>query len=127
MSSVLDASALLAAISGEPGSDVVAAPLAADAAISAVNLSEIVAKLAEAGAPEADIRQALTGLGLEVVAFDTDQAYIAGLMRPSTRSAGLSPGDRACLALAQRLGRPALTTDRAWHGVLPDVEVRVIR
>ena len=127
MSSVLDASALLAALTDEPGSDVVAAALATGPAVSAVNLSEVVAKLADAGAPETDIRQALSGLGLEVIDFDADLAYMAGLLRPSTKSAGLSLGDRACLTLAQRLGRQALTTDRAWLGLLPDVEVRVIR
>ncbi|MBI3977092.1 MAG: hypothetical protein HY331_02795 [Chloroflexi bacterium] len=47
------------------------------------------------------------------VDFDADLAYQAGLLHPATRQAGLSLGDRACLALARRLGLPALTADRA--------------
>lgn len=33
------------------------------------------------------------------------------------RKAGLSLGDRACLALVGLLGTPALTTDRLWAEV----------
>jgi PIN domain nuclease of toxin-antitoxin system len=36
------------------------------------------------------------------------------MLLPITKSVGLSFGDRACLALAQRLGGTALTADRAW-------------
>jgi len=72
----------------------------ADASISAVNLSEVIAKLADAGMPEGEIRETLEPLGLEVAEFDADQAYQAGLLRPLTRQFGLSSGGRACLALA---------------------------
>ena len=36
-------------------------------------------------------------------------------------------GDGACLALAQQLDLPAITVDRIWEGVIPDVVVQVIR
>ena len=36
-------------------------------------------------------------------------------------------GDRACLALACRLGLPALTADRAWKGLAVGTEVGAIR
>jgi PIN domain nuclease of toxin-antitoxin system len=39
----------------------------------------------------------------------------------------LSLGDRACLALAQRLNVPALTADHAWTEVRLDVAVQLIR
>ena len=96
------------------------------ALISSVNLSEVVAKLAELGMPESEIRLALS-LGLEVVPFDEALAFSAGALRPVTRSAGLSLGDRACLALARSRALPALTTDRAWRDIDIDVEVEVIR
>ena len=48
-------------------------------------------------------------------------------LRVLTRSAGLSLGDRACLALAQRLGLEAVTAERAWAGLELGVTVRVIR
>ena len=44
-----------------------------------------------------------------------------------TRSAGLSLADRACLALASRLGVPAVTADRAWTTLDVGVEIVCIR
>ena len=63
---------------------------------------------------------------LNIIDFDVNLAYLVGSLRPLTKGAGLSLGDRACLALAQRLGLPALTTDRAWKDLSLDIEVRVI-
>ena len=97
------------------------------AAISAVNLAEVVTKLSEIGMPEALIHEVLDSLGLEIVDFDFKQAYQVGLLRPLTRHAGLSLGDQACLALAQQLALPALTTDRIWESLTIDVKVQVIR
>ena len=123
---VMDASALLALLNSEPGSSVVAAALP-EALISAVNLSEVVGKLADAGLPEPAIGAALERLPVETVPFDREQAYAAGFLRPSTADEGLSLGDRACLSLARRLDLPALTADRRWQRVAVGVEVRVIR
>lgn len=115
--SVLDASALLALLNREPGEERVAEALTAGAIISAVNLSEVIAKLAEIGMPEAEIREAVEPLGLDVVDFDTEGAFIGGLLRPTTRAAGLSLGDRACLALGKQRGAPVLTADQVWSGL----------
>lgn len=102
---VLDASALLALLNDEPGSAEVAKVLP-DAAVSAVNFSEVVAKLAEAGVPVRAIWEALEGLALEVVAFDQELAHVTGMLRPATKHLGLSLGDHACLSLARRLSIP---------------------
>jgi len=123
---VLDASALLALLNREPGHEEVARTIPR-AAISAVNLSEVVAKLAEGGMPEEAIRDALEGLALEVHEFGRDLAYGTGLLRTATKSRGMSLGDRACVTLVQRLGLPVLTTDRAWEGLEVGVDVRLIR
>jgi len=123
---VIDASALLALLNAEPGADIVAEALPGGV-ISAVNLSEVVAKLCQAGMPEAAIQQALKPLGLEVAPFDEEQAYQAGLLRGATQSAGLSLGDRACLSLAQTLGVVALTADKTWLELSLDAAVKVIR
>ncbi len=122
---VLDASALLALLNGEAGSEAVAA-IMSEAVISSVNLSEVVAKLADHGMGEKDLRGLIEGLGINVIAFDEAQAYAAGLMRPATRSAGLSLGDRACLALARLRRAPAYTTDRSWKATI-GVKVHTIR
>jgi PIN domain nuclease of toxin-antitoxin system len=123
---VLDASAVLALLNGEAGADAVAQVLP-QAAMSAVNLSEVIAKLADAGMPERAIREALEGLPMEIVPFDRDQAYEAGLLRPSTKGVGLSLGDRGCLSQARRLGVPALTADRTWEALSVGAKVTVIR
>ncbi len=124
--SVLDASALLALLRLEPGADVVAKTLP-HATISAVNLSEVVAKLADAGMPREEIHNAIQGLQLNVTSFDVEQAYETGLLRPSKRGLGLSLGDRSCLSLALRLDLPALTTDRTWEQSSVGAKVTVIR
>lgn len=122
----MDASALLALLDGEPGQEAVAS-LIPEAVIGSVNLAEVVGKLAERGMPEAEIRQALEGLALEVYPFDQEQAYTTGMLRPSTREYGVSLGDRACLAVAETLGLPAYTADRGWSKLDVDIEVRLIR
>ncbi len=123
---VLDASAVLAVLQGEAGADHVV-ELGSGATVSAVNLSEVVAKLAEQRLPEATIREALDELDLAVEPFDRDTAVAAGLLRPRTRDAGLSLADRACLALAERLGLPVVTADRRWAELSLPVAVRTIR
>jgi len=122
----LDASALLALLNDEPGASVVAETIPG-AIISAVNLSEVVAKLSDVGVPENVIREALGGLGLQVDDLGTALAFDAGLLRPTTRAHGLSLGDRCCLALAARLEMPALTADRAWAEADLVAEVVLIR
>jgi PIN domain nuclease of toxin-antitoxin system len=123
---VLDASALLALLNAEPGAARVAAVLP-QAVVSSVNLSEVVAKLADIGMPEAEIHAALDGLGLDVVPFDESQAYRAGMLRPASRALGLSLGDRAGLALAMELGCPVLTTDQQWQALAAPAVVEVVR
>ncbi len=96
--------------------------------VSAVNLSEVVAKLADYGVGSTEARAALDGLDLEVRAFDAAEAYTAGALRGATRALGLSLGDRACVALAVNLRSVAITADRAWAKLPPDVaRIEVIR
>jgi PIN domain nuclease of toxin-antitoxin system len=98
-----------------------------DAAIGAVNLSEVVSKLQARGIPDDLIAESLMELDLLVIAFDEAQALAAGKLRRQTRSGGLSLGDRACLALAITLGATAITADRAWSGLDLPVAVEIVR
>ena len=123
---VIDASALLALLNAEPGADIVAETLPGGV-IRAVNLSEVGAKLCDAGMPEKALHQALQPLGLEIIPFDEEQAYQAGLLRASTQDRGVSLGDRACLSLAKMLGVVALTADKAWTGLSVGATIKVIR
>ncbi len=120
---VWDASALLLVLNEEPGWEALAADIG-DAVVSSVNLSEVVAKLAEAGMPEDVLRESLAALPVEVVAFGEDDAYTTGMLRPATRSRGLSLGDRACLGLALAAGLPAVTADRTWQQLELGIEIR---
>ena|SRR5258708_1106001 len=124
---VLDASALMALFHQEPGSDKVEQAIEDGAAISTVNLSEVASKLNELGTPEKLIQTVINVLELNIVDFNTELAYKAGLLRPLTKRAGLSLGDRACLALAQNLNLPALTADHAWETLSLGIKVQVIR
>ncbi len=126
MSVVLDASAVLAVVYFETGADVVLEALPG-AVISSVNLSEVIAKLADGGTPESEIFALLRELKLTVIPFGIDQAYLAGMLRPLTRSAGLSLGDRACIALGLQLGYGVLTADRGWAALDLGIEVRPAR
>jgi PIN domain nuclease of toxin-antitoxin system len=121
---VLDASALLAMMLEEPGGNRVAAVIT-EAAISAVNLSEAADYYARQGMPRDMLSAMFADLPIEVVLADIDQAIDAAMLRPSTQKAGLSLGDRYCLALARQLGCEALTTDRAWLKIAKEVDVRV--
>jgi ribonuclease VapC len=126
MKAVLDASALLALLWCEPGSEVVAA-IMEDAAVSAVNWAEIISKLQERGIDLDMARPMLSELSVTVLSFDSAQAFAAGALRMASKHLGLSIGDRACLALAAQLQVPAYTADKAWARLECGVEVVVVR
>jgi PIN domain nuclease of toxin-antitoxin system len=125
---VLDASALLALLLDEPGADAVRHALA-DAAMSTVNLAEVVGHYARNSVAREQVAEVLAPLPVAYVAPDATLAYDIGMLVLATRAAGLSLGDRACLALGRRLGIPALTAERRWMSVAEaaGAEVRLIR
>ncbi|KAB2876029.1 MAG: type II toxin-antitoxin system VapC family toxin [Bauldia sp.] len=123
---VLDASVVLAAILEEPGHEVML-ELRDAALMSAVNLAEARTRLIDHGYDRQSIDTSIGLLNIKVIDFDTELAVMSAELRPATRAAGLSLGDRACLALALKLGAVALTADRAWAGIETAVEVRVVR
>jgi len=123
---VLDASALLAFMNAERGADAVAA-IIGEAVMSSVNLSEVVGWLTKRKVPVETILGLPSISDLEILSFDRALSVDAGLLVKDTAPAGLSLGDRACLALARRERLPAYTADRAWSKLDIGVEVRVIR
>jgi ribonuclease VapC len=121
---VLDASALLAGLNGEPGADRVAAVL--DAAVaSAVNFAEVAGGVTRGGNSPERVRAVLAALACAVIPADEQMAIDVGLMRAKTDRAGLSLGDRFCLALGRRLRAPVLTADRQWALIADEVGVKV--
>ena len=122
---VLDASAILAALFREPGASVVETHYEAGI-VSSVNLSEVAAKLSDRGMPSIKAQELLSGLGLAIRPFDERLAYMAGALCEATRSSGLSLGDRACLALGLSEGIPVVTVDRKWADISEAMGVEII-
>jgi ribonuclease VapC len=123
---ILDTSAILAEVHGEPGRDVVRATLSASAT-SAVNFAELISHLIEWGMPLAQAADVVDLLRVEVLDADRPRALAAGALHASARRRGLSLGDSFCIALAVELGAPVLTADRRWAEIDLGVEVRLIR
>jgi ribonuclease VapC len=99
-----------------------------DAEMSCVNVSEVLQKAEQHGIDIEGLEIDLEALGVRLHAFDINDARAAAELWHVTRSAGLSLGDRACLALAQRLGGVAVTADARWaelEGI--DIRVQIVR
>ena len=126
MSVVFDSSALLAINWAEDGA-AVAARATGGAIMSAVNATEVIAKLIDRGASREQAREQLESYGLAIRPFDESLAVEAGFLRAATRQYGLSLGDRACLALALRERIPVVTADRAWSQLDLGLDIQVIR
>ena len=124
---VLDASALLALLNSEPGSEKLTPQLLTGAASSTVNLAEVHSKLiSKGGQPDEAWEYTLSAVG-EAVPFTMEHARIAGGLVERTRPLGLSLGDRACLVLGLSLKAPVYTADRSWKRLKIGVPIHVIR
>ncbi|HEU4986424.1 MAG TPA: type II toxin-antitoxin system VapC family toxin [Rhizobiaceae bacterium] len=123
---VLDSSAVLAFLFAEDGGE--AARKTFDTAlISAVNVTEIVAKQIDRGTESGLAVLRVEDLNLRVRPFDNELALLAGKLRSVTKSKGLSLGDRACLALAIRENAVAVTADRKWADLDVGCKIELIR
>ena len=123
---VFDTSAILALIKAEPGWDKAAAVFPS-AVLCTVNAAEVYTKFAEWQLPRHEQAKYQVMIQEIVVPFDSDLALRTGAFRSATRQFGLSLGDRACLALAHRLGVRAMTTEKIWAKLQVGVEIEVIR
>ena len=126
MTAILDSSALLAFAYGEPGAEKVSAVLP-EAAMSSVNAAEVASKLMERSIPSNDFDAVWTLVAGLARDFTVAHALRCGELRKATKAAGLSLGDRACLALAFDLEWPVFTADRAWKDLDIGIEIEVIR
>jgi PIN domain nuclease of toxin-antitoxin system len=68
----------------------------------------------------------LLGQTLEVLPWLAEDSVTVAQLYSVAKAAGLSLGDRACLALGFRLALPVLTTDREWQKLPVNIEVRVV-
>jgi PIN domain nuclease of toxin-antitoxin system len=123
---VLDASAVIAYLHREPGHEMVAAFMES-ALMSSVNASEVLTVLLRHGLPVDVGNDAFKDLGVGVVPFTLDHATLAAAIGADFPRAGLSLGDRGCLALARQVDAPVVTSDRTWAELDVGVEVVLIR
>jgi PIN domain nuclease of toxin-antitoxin system len=124
MTTVVDASVVLAWLQDEPGADA-AEPMLMDGVIGAANWSEVLQKAGQHGAPMGAVARLLASFGLSVEAVTREDAERAAeLWRPGT---DLSLGDRLCLALGLRLELEVATADAAWAAVTGGPTLRVLR
>ena len=124
---VLDASAILAVISGEPGSEKLTPDLLARAVSSTVNLAEVQGKLVSRGWASEQAWEDATSPVREIMSFDEEHARIAGDLVIQTQHLGLSLADRACLALGLSLRAPVYTADKPWKKLKVSVKIHAIR
>ena len=124
---VLDSSAVLGYLNGEPGTDMVATHiLGGQACILCVNQTEVLSKLSDWGMPMQDACATVAKLALQVIPFTAELATEAARLRQRTRVQGLSLGDRACLALARQRQCAVLTGDRLWPDLAEALGLQIL-
>ena len=125
MSVVVDSSALLAVVQRERGAEAVES-VEGDLVVSPVILAETLSIAAERGFDVAAVEQDLMNMGLKIYnVVDEDVRRVVEMH--GLAKLNISLADRFCLALAQRLGLPTLTGDRAWARLELPIEVRLFR
>jgi len=129
---VLDASAFLAYLRDETGAEIVENALIDGCYISIINWVEVLSKVVDLGESPDEIIKRLRDEGLlenslEIIACNEEDAITIAKFRPLTKSAGLSLGDRACLALGKRLNLPVLTADKVWSSLSLGITINLIR
>ena len=123
---VLDTSAVIAMMRDTPGGSVVGVQIH-QAAMSSVNWTEVVDDCRAHGIDADKLKRDLEVIGLSIVPFTADDARQAAEFWDPSRKIRLSLSDRACLALASRLGLPVMTASHAWKHLSVGVEIRLLR
>jgi PIN domain nuclease of toxin-antitoxin system len=124
VTTVVDASVVLAWLQDEPGAEE-AEPMLMEGHIGAANWSEVLQKARQHGAPAGIVARLLASFGLSVVDVTSADAELAAdLWRQGGQ---LSLADRLCLALGLRMGVPVASADTAWADVEGAPAVIVIR
>jgi ribonuclease VapC len=123
---VLDASALVAAAMRERGADKVVAALAS-AVVAAPNWAEMLDVIRKLGGDPQVAIQSFKSEGVTVEAVTEDDAEAVARLARNTANRDLSLGDKFCLAVAERLERPAYTSDQSWAQAKTKAKVVMIR
>ncbi len=125
---VFDASAMIALLKEEKGHEQLAG-LVSGACMCVVNLSEVIAHFVQGGASPEEVQGNTQKLAIDYIGANETLSVEAGVLRGVASKAGLSMGDRYCLALAKFENATAVTADQRWR-LLPDsvgVKIRFFR
>jgi PIN domain nuclease of toxin-antitoxin system len=125
---VLDSSAVLAMVYGEPGGAKVHAAIVSPlyvVSISAVNWCEVLTKLGQKSSIMTPEKLTAILPGVEVVPFGQAEAEQVASLAKSCPS--ISLGDRACLTLASFLDSTAWTTDKIWAQMPVGAKLKMLR
>jgi len=95
--------------------------------MSSVNVAEVYAKLHSSQTSNLQGAETFLALLDLIIPFTAAQAKLSGELIARTSSAGLSLGDRACIAAALELGGEVVTADRAWAQVDVGCTVHLLR
>jgi ribonuclease VapC len=123
VTTVVDASLVLAWLQDEPGAEDAERHLM-EGVIGAANWSEILQKARQHGVSPGLVARLLTSFGLSVADVTADDAERAAELWAAGSS--LSLADRLCLALGQRLEAETVTVDAAWAGIPGGPRVTVL-
>jgi ribonuclease VapC len=124
---VMDASAILALMQAEKGWEVVDDLIQEQQCVaSCVNIAEVGTKTIDKGLAPSQLKRTLEELNVQPVDFDLEQSIFCAELRVNTKYAGLSLGDRACLALAKLMDGTAVTSDRAWLDIAETTQIKVL-
>ena len=126
MIAVIDASAVIAHLQGEPGGEAFLDAMTEGSAISAINAAEVAKRMRLNGASDESIARQMARLQPLIVAFDYQHLSDFTATLPHAKRANLSLADCACLATARHMGLPALTADKAWAEIAGEVGVEVV-
>lgn len=125
---IIDASALIALFFNEPGATTVLEHIRnSTGLVSIVNYCEVLTKLYETEFPVKEFDTVFDRMPLTLIDVNKEISRYAAALRPSTKHAGLSLGDRYCIACAYYYRGTALTADRVWNTVKVSVPIVCIR
>ena len=96
--------------------------------MSAINVAEVLTALQRIEIQPKEAIASLCDVIQTIMPFDAEQAQCVAELQPYVRHKGLSLGDRACIALGQKLQAPVYTADKIWGELQLDaITINIIR
>lgn len=124
---LFDASALLILIQQENSDDALEEAVS-KAAISSVNLSEVISVLIRSGMSKEIANETIKSSITDIIPFSQAEAELAGELIIYTKSLGLSLGDRACIATSMIHNLELYSADQAWQKLnIENLKLKLVR